>query len=162
MRETRTIRNLRDFVEALVRPLRVLVVDSDEESFPRVVNALAPYDAEIINCAGTTGECLQKNDPFDLVFVGAPLSTNSASQDIVEEIQQFCPDASVVIMARNPLDECVQKLMELGPFTFLKKNGSFNPEHVQKIANQLNLKLRPSGKAEAGTETPATASVTRV
>jgi len=86
-----------------------------------------------------------------------------ATEAILYEIHRFSPDGSVVIMSRNPMDADVVKLMERGPFTFLKKkNGNFDQAHIQRIANQLNLKLRPSGKAVAGIETPATASVNRV
>lgn len=164
MKELRAINNLVEYAEALVRPLRVLVVDTDQSSFERITNALAPYDAEVINatCACPAAVCLQKLSPFDLIFVGVPLTQFGTPDIVVRQIQQSCPDASVVIMAKNPADEAVLKVMEMGPFTFLKKNGNFDTEHVRRIASQLNLKLRPCGKAAAENEVPATASVTRV
>jgi len=158
------ISNLIDYAESLVRPLRVLVIDTDLASFDKIANALAPFDTEIFNapCACPAAQCLQLNSPFDLIFVAVPLTHFGTPDIILSEIQRISPDASVVIMARSPMDECVVKLMERGPFTFLKKNGNFDQAHIQRIASQLNLKLRPSGKVEAGIETPATASVNRV
>jgi len=158
------INSLMDYAESLVRPLRVLVVDTDRTSFDRVTNALAPYDAEVYNavCACPAAECLQKNFPLDLIFLSSVLTQFGPPDRVLHEIQRVCPDASVVIMARDPQDAAVVRLMEMGPFTFLKKNGTFDQAHIQRIASQLNLKLRPSGKAEAGIETPAPASVNRV
>lgn len=164
MKELRAINCLRDYAEALVKPLRVLVVDIDPASFDKITNALAPFDAEVINatCACPAAICLQKLSPFDLIFVGVPLTAFGTPDLVIGEIQRSCPDASVVIMAKNPADEAVLKVMEMGPFTFLKKNGNFDSEHVRRIASQLNLKLRPSGKAAAENEVPATARVDRV
>lgn len=157
------INNIVQYAEALVRPLRVLVVDSEPGSFDKVAHALAPFDAEVFNVAyaDTSELCLQKFTPFDLAFVGAPLSTFGTPIHVVTEIQRVCGEASVVIMARN-LDTEVADIMGRGPFTFLKKNGSFNPEHIQKIASQLNLKLRPSGKAGVENQIPAVANVSRL
>lgn len=154
---------LEDFAEALVRPIKVLVIDTDDSSFSKVANALAPYDAEVFNvpCACPAAVCLQ-NSSFDLIFVGVPLTKFGTPDLVVEEIIRVCPEASVVIMARSPVDPEVVKLMELGPFTFLKKNGSFDQDHIQRIASQLNLKLRPNGKAGAKNRIPATENVSRV
>ena len=141
------IKNLVDYAESLVQPLRVLVVDTELGSFEKVANALAPYDAEVFNasCGCEACNCLQKFAPFDLVFIGAPLKLFGTPSDIVDQIQRISPGASVVIMARN-LDEEVGNLVDRGPFTFLKKNGNFDSDHIQRIAGHLNLKLRPSGK----------------
>lgn len=164
MSNQRPINCLEDYAEALVKPLKVLVIDTERGSFEKITNALAHFDADIYcaPCACPAGQCLQFNAPLDLIFVGVPLTQFGTPDAVLDEIQRVSPDASVVIMSRNPMDADVVRLMERGPFTFLKKNGSFDQAHIQRIANQLNLKLRPSGKAVAGIETPATASVNRV
>ena len=160
---TARIENLLDYAESLVRPIRVLVVDTDKDSFTKVVSALAPYEAEVFNatCGCAAELCLQKLAPFDLIFVGFPLKVFGTTADVVGEIQRISPDASVVIMART-LDKATTGILESGPFTFLKKNGSFDDRHVQKIASHLNLKLRPSEKARVENQILAPASVNRV
>ena len=102
-----------DYAESLASPLRVLVVDTEAGSFEKVVNALAPYNAEIYNapCACLAAHCLQKMQPFDLVFMAIPLTKFGTPELVLAEIQRICPDASVVIMARNPADEAVLKIM---------------------------------------------------
>lgn len=142
---------LSDYAASLVRPIRVLVVDPEQSSFNTIANALASYDAEVYSaqCACPAAVCLQSHSPIDLVFIGVPLTKFGTPELVLDEIQRVSPGASVVIMARNTMDEAVVKVMELGPFTFLKKNGNFDQAHIQRIASQLNLNLRPSGKAEA-------------
>jgi len=157
------IDNLLEYAESLVRPIKVLVVDTEPESFAKVVSALAPYEADVFNasCGCEAALCLQKLAPFDLAFVGYPLKTYGTPANVVSEIQRVSPDASVVIMART-VDEPITDLLESGPFTFLKKNGNFDDSHVQKIASHLNLKLRPSEKARVENRNLAPASVNRV
>lgn len=135
---------LMDYAESITQPIRVLVIDPDKASFDKVANALAPFNAEVFSapCACPAAQCLRLHAPLDLVFVGMPLTEFGTPEIILDQIHRLCPDASVVIMARNPTDEAVTKLIEHGPFTFLKKNGSFDAEHVKRIASQLNLKLR--------------------
>ena len=158
---TPPINSLLDYAQSLVRPLRVLVIDTDVDSFSKVANALAPYDAEVFyaNCRCSAKDCLQKHSPFDLVCIGMPLTDTCPVTAILAEVVAKWPEASIVIMAKNPQDTAVVEIMERGPFMFLKKNGSFDHAHVQRIASQLNLKLRPSGKARVENEKPAVTTV---
>lgn len=153
---SKVINNLLDYAEALAAPLRVLVVDPEQKSFDRVVNALAPYNAEVFNaaCACLAAHCLKQLAPFDLIFIAVPLTQFGTPDLVIREIQRICPDASVVIMARDQSDASVLAIMEMGPFTFLKKNGDFDAEHIRQIARQLNIKLRPCGGKEQKTEIP--------
>jgi DNA-binding NtrC family response regulator len=145
IRNASEVRSLEDFAEQLVAPLRVLVVDTEEGSFAKIEAALSTYHVDIYNasCGCEAVVCLQKLAPFNLAFVGVPLKTFGTPLDVIREIRRVSPGASVVIMARNMQDEQVVKIMGLDVFTFLKKNGDFNREHIQKIASQLNLPLRP-------------------
>lgn len=137
--------NLNDFAERLVAPLRVLVVDTEVGAFAKIAESLSAYHVDIYNasCGCEAVVCLQKLAPFDLAFVGVPLKTFGTPLDVVREIRRVSPGASVVIMARNMQDDQVLEIMGSDVFTFLKKNGSFSAEHVQKIASQLKLPLRP-------------------
>lgn len=138
------INSLTEYAESITRPLKVLVIDPDKSSFDKVINALAPFNAEVFSapCACPAAQCIRFQSPLDLIFIGLPLTEFGTADLIIDQITQISPDASIVVMAKNPIDNSVTDLLDKIPFTFLKKNGTFDAGHVQRIARHLNLKLR--------------------
>ena len=158
MSPKKPIRSIVDYAELLTKPLRVLVLDPDPAVFSSIVNAMSMFDTDIERGCGLHNfmESEVKGDHYDIVFVGVPLGKCGDPETVVRAATEKWPNTSVVIMAESASSDEAKRLLEIGPFTFLKKSGSLNAGHVQSIARQLNIKLRPCGRAEADIEIPAT------
>jgi DNA-binding NarL/FixJ family response regulator len=80
----------------------------------------------------------------DLVFIA---DTASHALDVIRHIEHEQPEASIVILTRNPAGPQVSEIMRSGVYTFLTKNGSFTTANVRRIFAQLNLRLHASDPA---------------
>ena len=136
------------YVKSLVAPIRVCVVDPEEEACYQIEDALTVYNCNVqirydpvVGCA-----CRQsgKSCRADLVFV-SDLAPHAL--DVIQYIAHSQPEASVVILTRNPSGPQVAELMRHGVYTFLTKNGSFTAANVRRIFAQLNLRLHASDPA---------------
>jgi DNA-binding NtrC family response regulator len=133
---------LTKFAEALCAPIRVCVIDDEEEVGYQIEDALTVYNCDVqlrydpeIGC-----KCLRTGQPcrVDLVFIS---DTVEHVVEVVKHIERERPSASIVVLTRNPSGSSVAELMRNGVYTFLAKNGSFNAKHVKMIFQQLNLRL---------------------
>jgi DNA-binding NtrC family response regulator len=142
--------SLVEFVEHLVRPIEICVIDDEEETCHQIESALNVYNCDVKLSFEEITDCRCLRDKLsghaDLVFVSADLRTERRIQEVVDYVEQTCPEASVVILTRNPTSSVVVDLMKSGSYIFLVKNGSFDDSHIRKIFRQLNMKLR--SKAE--------------
>jgi len=136
------------YVESLGAPIKVCVIDPEEEVCYQIEDALSVYNCNVqlrydpvLGCA-----CLQsgKKCRADLVFIA---DNAEHSLDTIRHIEHEQPDASIVILTRNPSGPQVAEIMRFGVYTFLTKNGSFNVANVRRIFAQLNLRLHASDPA---------------
>lgn len=142
------------YIESLGASIRVCVIDPEEEVCYQIEDALTVYNCNVqlrydpvVGCA-----CLQsgKKCHVDLVFIA---DTASHALDVIRHIEYEQPEASIVILTRNPAGPQVSEIMRSGVYTFLTKNGSFTTANVRRIFAQLNLRLHASDPA--GTEDAA-------
>jgi DNA-binding NtrC family response regulator len=145
---------LLSYVNSLVASIRVCVVEPEEEVCYQIEDALTVYNCAVqfrydpaVGCS-----CLQsgKKCRVDLVFIA---DTAPYAMDVIRHVSQEQPEASIVILTRNPSGPQVAEIMRHGVYTFLTKNGSFTVANVRRIFSQLNLRLHAS--ASAGTEDAA-------
>lgn len=140
-----------EYIERVVlTPVRVCVVDSEEETCYQIEDALSVYNCEVKLSFDEEEGCRCLRDglgcPADLIFVSADIQPVESVRMMIEHIESTCPEASVVVLTRKPTSPAVVDLMRHGAYTFLVKNGSFDDAHIRKIFRQLNVKLR--SKAE--------------
>jgi len=139
------------YVESLTSPIRVCVIDSDEEVGYQIEDALVVYNCSVqLSYDSSVGcRCLQTGNPCnaDLVFIS---DTVPNCLDIIRHIEKSQPEASIVVLTRAPSSPVVEAIMRHGVYTFLTKNGSFTPNHVKNIFQQLNLRLHASDPAGTG------------
>lgn len=156
------ITNLIEFVESLVRPLRILVVDCDPSTSRLVKQYLSPYHVEICSATCACPAIAKIKNGFipDLTFLASPLTPLGRAVFVLEDIIRNCPRTRVVIVADSQDEEGVVEMMKLGSFTFLKKGSTLDTSHVQRLAGQLNIKLRSSG--DASKEIPIVTNVETV
>jgi DNA-binding NtrC family response regulator len=142
------------YIESLGAPIRVCVIDSEEEVCYQIEDALTVYNCNVqirydpvVGCSCRQSE---KSCRADLVFV-SDLAPHAL--DVIRHIEREQPEASIVILTRSPSGSPVAELMRHGVYTFLTKNGSFTVANVRRIFAQLNLRLHASDPA--GTEDAA-------
>jgi DNA-binding NtrC family response regulator len=142
------------YAKSLGAPLRVCVVDPEEEVCYQIEDALTVYNCNVqIRYDPVVGcSCRQSEQSCraDLVFVS---DLTSHVLDVIRHIEREQPEASIVILTRNPSGPQVAEIMRHGVYTFLTKNGSFTAANVRRIFAQLNLRLHASDPA--GTEDDA-------
>jgi DNA-binding NtrC family response regulator len=148
--------DLLKYVEALTSPIRVCVIDDEEEVCYQIEDALSVYNCVVrLTYDLVTGcKCLQgcSKCGADLVFLA---DTVERYLDVIKHVEQEQPEASIVILTRDPSGPAVAEIMRHGVYTFLTKNGSFTTHNVRSIFRQLNLRLHAAAQAEpAGTEEP--------
>lgn len=136
------------YIESLGAPIHVCVIDPEEEVCFQIEDALTVYNCNvrlrydpIVGCS-----CLQSGNRCraDLVFIA---DNAEHSLDVIRHIEHEQPDASIVILTRNPSGPLVAEIMRQGVYTFLTKNGSFTAANVRRIFAQLNLRLHASDPA---------------
>jgi DNA-binding NarL/FixJ family response regulator len=147
--------SLTRFCEALACPVKVAVIEIEPHVISQIREALSVYNCDVeqtyepsVGC-----RCRQNLAKADLIFLADNITGNNTSLDIAKQISICCPNASVVILTRNPQSKQVTDLMKSGVYTFLVKNGSFNQTHVRRVFNQLNLRLREHGRTATSVET---------
>jgi DNA-binding NarL/FixJ family response regulator len=149
---------LLNYVSALVSPIKVCVIDSEEEVGYQIEDALSVYNCNVrlvydpvFGC-----KCLQtgrKCSP-DLVFIADNVPN---CLEVIRHLEQEQPETSVVVLTRTPGSPIVAEIMKHGVYTFLTKNGSFTANSVKCIFQQLNIRLHASDPAgpESGVKTEA-------
>jgi DNA-binding NtrC family response regulator len=130
------------FAESLVSPTKVCVIDAEEEVCFQIEDALSVYNC-CVRCSydATSGcTCLRKGVKCsaDLIFLGDNVSHYL---DVIKHAEAEHPDASIVILTRDPSSPKVAEIMRNGVYTFLVKNGSFSTKNVRNIFRQLNLRI---------------------
>ena len=147
--------SLTRFCEALTRPVKVAVLEIEPNVIEQIRQALSVYNCVVEDCYDPHAGCLcrQKSCKADLIFLADNIKGQKTSVDIVHQISCCCPEASIVVLTRNPQSRQVMELMRAGVYTFLVKNGSFNETHVRRVFNQLNLRLRENGGTAATAKT---------
>ena len=139
---------LLSYVESLVAPIRVCVVEPEEEVGYQIEDALTVYNCNVqlrydpvVGCS-----CLQsgKRCRVDLVFIA---DSAPHALDVIKHIEHEQPEASIVVLTRKPSGPQVAEIMQHGVYTFLTKNGSFTAANVRRIFAQLNLRLHASDPA---------------
>jgi DNA-binding NtrC family response regulator len=142
---------LLNFVNALASPIQVCVIDSEEEVGYQIEDALAVYNCNVSLHYDPKVECsclqMEKGCSADLVFIADNVEN---CQDVIRYIEREQPEASIVILTRNPSGSKVAEIMCSGVYTFLTKNGSFTSKNVKSIFQQLNLRLHASDPAGPG------------
>lgn len=139
---------LTNLCEALARPVKVAVIELEKQIIAQIRDALRVYNCDVEECFDPCEgcKCRQKSCKADLVFLADNIEGQKSSLDIANQIDMCCPSASVVILTRNPQSQTAANLMRSGAYNFMVKNGSFTQAHVQRIFNQLNLRLRERGR----------------
>lgn len=137
------------YAESLVAPIKVCVIDKEEEVCFQIEDALSVYNCNVrLRFDPTCGcACLQSGEKClaDLVFIADNVPH---CMDTIQHIEREQPDASIVVLTRTPGSPAIAEIMRRGVYTFLTKNGSFTPANVRRIFAQLNLRLHASGLAE--------------
>jgi len=142
------------YVETLVSPIRVCVVDPEEDACYQIEDALSVYNCSVqiqydqaLGCA-----CLRNGNKCraDLVFIA---DNANCALDVIRHIEHEQPEASIVVLTRDPSRPQVAELMRHGVYTFLTKNGSFTSANVRRTFSQINLRLHASD--QAGTDDAA-------
>lgn len=139
--------SLTRYCEALASPVKVAVIELETKVISQIKDALRDYNCVVEDCYDPASgcKCRQMSWKSDLIFLADNIVEPVSSLVIARQISVCCPEASVVILTRNPQGQQVMDLMKSGVYTFLVKNGSFNKTHVQRVFNQLNLRLREHG-----------------
>ena len=134
--------------EALARPVKVAVIEIEKHVVEQIKKARSVYNCDVEDCFDPCEgcKCRQKTCKSDLVFLADNIKGPKSSLDIAHQISLCCPDASIVILTRNPQSKSVADLMKAGCYAFMVKNGSFTEAHVKRVFNQLNLRLRENGR----------------
>jgi len=141
--------DLLKYVAALTSPIKVCVIDGEEEISYQIEDALNVYNCNVrltydlvsgCKCLQTGRQC----NP-DLVFIADNVMN---CMEVIRRIEQEQPEASIVILTRTPSSPAIAEIMRHGVYTFLTKNGSFTAKNVKDIFSQLNLRLHSSDPAE--------------
>lgn len=143
------MKSVLEYITALNKPIQVRVIESEEQVCYQIEDALSVYNCAVACDYDPSDEhgCLRTSrfNNADLVFVSSDLKCKDSSLEIVKRIERECPHASIVILTRQPNSDANAALMEHGVYIFMLKNGSFTSEHVQRVFNQVNLRLRSKG-----------------
>jgi YesN/AraC family two-component response regulator len=104
-----------------MEPLRVLIVDDEEELVSTLVERL---DIRRIHAHGvTTGRealaCLQ-DQVFDVVLLDVKMPEIGGLQ-VIQEIKERLPDLEVILLTGHGSDEDAKKGLELGAFEYIIK-----------------------------------------
>jgi DNA-binding NtrC family response regulator len=104
-----------------MEPLRVLIVDDEEELVSTLVERL---EIRRIRAHGvTTGKealaCLQ-DQVFDVVLLDVKMPEIGGLQ-VIQEIKEQLPDLEVILLTGHGSDEDAKKGLELGAFEYIIK-----------------------------------------
>ncbi len=104
-----------------MEPLRVLIVDDEEELVSTLVERL---EIRGINAHGVTAgkealACLQ-DMAFDVVLLDVKMPEIGGLQ-VIQEIKKQLPDLEVILLTGHGSDEDAKKGLELGAFEYIIK-----------------------------------------
>ena len=133
----------------LARPVRVLVVEDDQEVLEHLALVLDQYETEVSRAVSAEDALVLLNsNKYDLAFVDLVLP-GASGFEVIKAFIKNEPATSVVVMTgytnRELLDEAMIHAIKDHPvevFPVLFKPQDFTPERLEFLLRQFHLRAR--------------------
>jgi CheY-like chemotaxis protein len=118
-------------------PLRVLVVDDNEDVRGLLRIAFARADIEVVGTAGDSREAiaLARHDRPAIILLDVNLP-EVAGLDLLPRLREHCPQAQVVMFSAQVSSQVIEKAMQRGAVGFVEKGVSMKKvvAHLHEVA----------------------------
>lgn len=118
-------------------PLRVLVVDDNEDVRGLLRIAFARNDIEVVGAAGDSREALAmaRHDRPGIVLLDVNLP-DVAGLDLLPQLREHCPQARVVMFSAQVSSQVTDQAMQRGAVGFVEKGVSMKNvvAHLQEVS----------------------------